>query len=365
MELKTLEQKGAYDDLFGYGEKVVRHVRTPAGVARFKQPIGSVIVGKGRKLDAIKEIDSEYIGWNKYKGKDRREYYVGKEKGKYVVTTPKDEDLSSHDKEEEALDWLNKHAGGSSEPTSSTKPASSGTSRAKASTSKAPASKKHSVEVKPWANDPNTSDIKVDNQGETVAVVKKTKTGHALLPPDGKGNGPVFNSHSQAIDHVKEWGTHALNVDPTGRVTAVTEENLPRKGDVVKHKGAVYTVSKVSKRGGKPAITIRNQNEQYTAYPLGRPAGHAAGTEGSEGAMHIAPTYNRTKRKSAWDGLDIQHKSVNAVQTTLINKVNNAMEQKDNATARRYATLLRNDARSNGMRDGGLVDVEKFIEGIG
>ena len=198
MELKTLEQKGAYDDLFGYGEKVVRHVRTPAGVAQFKQPIGSVIIGNGRKLDAIKEIDSDYIGWNKYKGKDKREYYVGKDKGKYVVTTPKDEDLSSHDKEEEALDWLNKHAGGS-----------------------------------------------------------------------------------------------------------------------------------------------------------------------SEGAMHIAPSHSRTARKSAWDGLDIQHKSINAVQTSLINKVNNAMEQKDNATARRYATMLRNDARSNGMRDGGLVDVEKFIEGIG
>lgn len=91
-------------------EKVVRHVRTPAGVARFKQPIGSVIVAKGR-LNNIMEIDSEYDGWDKYRT-NHGEFYVGKDRGKWVVTDPSDNDLSSHASQERALEWLDDYASG-------------------------------------------------------------------------------------------------------------------------------------------------------------------------------------------------------------------------------------------------------------
>lgn len=313
MELKTLEQKGAYDDLFGYGEKVVRHVRTPAGVARFKQPIGSVIVGKGRKLDAIKEIDSEFIGWNKYKGKDKKDYYVGKEKGKYIVTTPSDEDLSSHNKEEEALDWLNTHAGGTSgdDDAPSTKKPAKGSSKGSGVTLT-------EMDLKRRGNRPGTTYDVRGEDGKSVAKLTKNQQGDRWLVRPATdsltvgGRGPAdamqFHTRKDAVDHINEYGNAAWKT-PSPK--------------------AVQTrMRKVDQERGRAINAAKG-------------------------------------KKSAWDGLDLHHKSTSVYQTSLINKVNIAVEQKDAQSALVYARMLRNDARSNGMRDGGLVDVEKFIEGIG
>lgn len=54
-------------------EKVVRHVRTPAGVRRYNQPIGSIIVAD-RKLRNLTGLDSIYDGWDRAKGSDGKEY---------------------------------------------------------------------------------------------------------------------------------------------------------------------------------------------------------------------------------------------------------------------------------------------------
>lgn len=91
-------------------EKVVRHVRTPAGVARFKQPIGSVITNKGGLLKHIEEIASEFDGWDKYKTK-HGDFYVGREDSDWIVTDRDDNDLVSKSNEEDALEWLDDYVG--------------------------------------------------------------------------------------------------------------------------------------------------------------------------------------------------------------------------------------------------------------
>lgn len=86
--------------------KGVRRVRTPAGVEKYGQPLGSIIVrdilpdglGKIRNRDMTppphamatsvatkpKKVDSEFIGWDKYKI-GTTDYYIGKEDGKWHV----------------------------------------------------------------------------------------------------------------------------------------------------------------------------------------------------------------------------------------------------------------------------------------
>lgn len=69
-------------------EEKARYVRTPAGAKRFKQPIGSIIIGKGRKLANLKVGESQFDGWDLVSDSKGRKYDVGfdDELGKYVAT---------------------------------------------------------------------------------------------------------------------------------------------------------------------------------------------------------------------------------------------------------------------------------------
>lgn len=84
-------------------EKVVRHVRTAAGVRRFGQPIGSVIVGEGNTpLKNLKEAESEYDGYNKYKGRGKT-YYTHKNGDRYEALDQNDNVIASNTSEENLL----------------------------------------------------------------------------------------------------------------------------------------------------------------------------------------------------------------------------------------------------------------------
>ena len=90
--------------------KAVRRVRTPAGVKRYGQPIGSIIIGggKGSPLKNLTLQDSEYAGLDKVKTSKGKTFYVGKYDGddQFTVNTPEDDLVHSADTLEDAFRWL-------------------------------------------------------------------------------------------------------------------------------------------------------------------------------------------------------------------------------------------------------------------
>lgn len=90
--------------------KVVRHVRTEAGVQKYKQPIGSVIVADG-VLSHLKSVETDYPGWAKLEDSKGRSYYIGKYEGRWSVADKDDNELWSgggtDEDEEGAYKWLN------------------------------------------------------------------------------------------------------------------------------------------------------------------------------------------------------------------------------------------------------------------
>lgn len=87
-------------------EKVVRRVRTPAGVRRFGQPIGSVIVRDG-VLNRLTDMITDYPGWAKYQGADGKRYYVGKSRNKWVATDENDYEVVRGIDEDDVTKKLN------------------------------------------------------------------------------------------------------------------------------------------------------------------------------------------------------------------------------------------------------------------
>lgn len=86
--------------------KAVRRVRTPAGVRRFGQPIGTIIVRDGTyRLENIREIESDYEGYSKLQGSDGSIWYTAK-RGDVWRLYDKDENYWEYDSEEELLEEL-------------------------------------------------------------------------------------------------------------------------------------------------------------------------------------------------------------------------------------------------------------------
>lgn len=90
-------------------EKIIRRVRTAAGVRRFNQPIGSVIVSDG-KLSNLKTVESEYEGYDKYT-RGGKAIYVHKNGGKYEALDASDNVIATHANQESLLKELDKGGG--------------------------------------------------------------------------------------------------------------------------------------------------------------------------------------------------------------------------------------------------------------
>ena len=80
VEFKTIDigSLSEFMDVAPLEEKAIRRVRTPAGVARFKQPIGSIIIA-GLRLPNVRLLEPIYDGWELVQGKNRKKYDVGKD----------------------------------------------------------------------------------------------------------------------------------------------------------------------------------------------------------------------------------------------------------------------------------------------
>jgi hypothetical protein len=99
-----------------FESKVVRHVATPAGVRRFNQPIGSIIV-RDRPLKNISIVgEHPYDGWTLVKDKSGKEYSVGQDEdsGKWIATEGTDgwDAVVEADSEDEIYDALDSKVGG-------------------------------------------------------------------------------------------------------------------------------------------------------------------------------------------------------------------------------------------------------------
>lgn len=99
----------AFDNLLSRAqvleEKAVRHVRTAAGVRKFGQPIGSVIVGGGgggNPLKNLKEQASEYHGYNKYSARGKT-FYTHKNGDRFEALDQNDNVIASNASEEDLL----------------------------------------------------------------------------------------------------------------------------------------------------------------------------------------------------------------------------------------------------------------------
>lgn len=105
----ALEQK----DMSAGFEYKVRRVRTPAGVKRFSQPIGSIITSKGTKLANLKLLDPVYKGMDLVEGKKGERYDVGKTKSGWAAYKHKDRSkpVAEAEKEDELFVALDKLAG--------------------------------------------------------------------------------------------------------------------------------------------------------------------------------------------------------------------------------------------------------------
>lgn len=94
-----------------FESKVVRHVRTPAGVRRFGQPIGSIIVRDSVRLPHIEIMDTDFPGWEMVRGKDGEKYYIGKYQGEkfYTGTTLDDKEVVRADTEDDVYEALDEY----------------------------------------------------------------------------------------------------------------------------------------------------------------------------------------------------------------------------------------------------------------
>lgn len=96
--------------------KIVRRVRTPAGVRHYGQPIGTVII-----RDALPNIrltdESEWEGWDLVRGNNGRSFYVGKDGKNWVVTDENDNVLFEDRDDERVFQWMNDESGPATRPT--------------------------------------------------------------------------------------------------------------------------------------------------------------------------------------------------------------------------------------------------------
>lgn len=114
-QLAPFGTKGGYEpDFYDMEFKALRRVRTPAGAKRFKVPIGSVILGNGKRLENLTLSDSDYAGFDKVKTKKGKELYIGKFEGDkvHVVTDANDKILYEGDSLEDVFEWADGNGDG-------------------------------------------------------------------------------------------------------------------------------------------------------------------------------------------------------------------------------------------------------------
>lgn len=201
-DLSPMERK-AEDDAI---ETKARYVRTPAGVRRYKRPIGSIILPRGMgSLDQIRYREPKFKGFDLIEDRKGNLYDIGKDPasgGKYVVLKHNtwDDQLPPQDTLDKALEALNEKLGGgtNSDAEEGEKPAP----KTKKPAPKKTPGKEPSSDSKPQVSAPskgNTSTAEIvdgkfvittpDGKKHTRTATGKKQYTHALIRKNKEGSG--------------------------------------------------------------------------------------------------------------------------------------------------------------------------------
>ena len=201
-DLGPEEQKAALE---GDIESKARYVRTPAGVRRFKRPIGAIILPRGLgSLNQIRAKDPVFKGFDLVEDRKGNLYDVGKDDstGKYVALKHNtwDDQIEPQDSHDKALEALNEKLGGgtNADKEEGEKPAP----KTKKPAPKKTPSKESSNDSKPQTSAPskgNTSTAEIvdgkfvittpDGKKHTRTATGKKPYTHALIRKNKEGSG--------------------------------------------------------------------------------------------------------------------------------------------------------------------------------
>lgn len=98
-----------------FGEvKAIKFVRTVAGMRKYQQDKGSIIIRDGAQpLDALVAMPNDIAGYEKVSDKNGNDYYIGREGQGWVIRNPQSgEIMNTTAREEDAFAWLNEKVGG-------------------------------------------------------------------------------------------------------------------------------------------------------------------------------------------------------------------------------------------------------------
>lgn len=108
----SAETKGMFNGVRdSWDTKTLRRVRTEAGERRFKQPIGSVIIGNGKLLTNLTLEESEYSGFDKVTTASGKTWYIGKfpDEDEITVNDENDKELYKAKNLEDAFSWADQN----------------------------------------------------------------------------------------------------------------------------------------------------------------------------------------------------------------------------------------------------------------
>lgn len=198
--------------------KVVRHVRTAAGVRRFNQPIGSVIVRDGESpLDGLQAVANDFPGWQKLHGNDGNDYYVGKDAGTWVATDADDYEVVRANTEEDVYHALNKHVTQGTPVSSGRNPTGKEKPSAPKNYGVRKAPEKGSAQDRALRNDPNTQ----------FSTMKDIQPGDRIYMDFG---GVASEKYQRSDESGGRWFTH------TGVEDRVLEApGHPKHGQSIPH----------------------------------------------------------------------------------------------------------------------------------
>lgn len=214
-DLSPAEQKAIHDDM----EAKARYVRTAAGVARFKRPIGAIILPRGiGSLDRIRIKDPVFKGFDLVEDRKGNLYDVGKDDstGKYVALKHNtwDDQVEPQDSLDKALEALNEKLGGgtNTDREEGEKPAPKSKKPAPKETPKeTPSSDKKPQGDAPSKGNTSTAEIvdgkfvitTPDGKKHTRTATGKKPYTHALIRKNKEGSGSDSYFVSFASDEGK------------------------------------------------------------------------------------------------------------------------------------------------------------------
>lgn len=271
-DLSPMERK-AEDDAI---ETKARYVRTPAGVRRYKRPIGSIILPRGMgSLDQIRYREPKFKGFDLIEDRKGNLYDIGKDPasgGKYVVLKHNtwDDQLPPQDTLDKALEALNEKLGGgtNSDAEEGEKPAP----KTKKPAPKKTPGKEPSSDSKPQGDAPASDDN--------------------VASSDPRKRSAKFKRAADNMDRALDAVDNAKTEDDYRRALVDLEKSTVEMEDYIKSKGseedfARSALPKIERAKAKARSQIKRmetKRKDQANKPSEAPAPRKAASKGAQGS---------------------------------------------------------------------------------